>query len=93
MPIHVVAQRLGHDPAMLLRVYAHAGDGSQDVAAGLEGLLDGSPPELRVVPGRDEEPERFVTKTVTTRQVEQHPRRPDLPKRWHATVHAHKNRF
>jgi integrase len=57
MPIHVVAQRLGHDPAMLLRVYAHAGDGSQDVAAGLEGLLDGSPPELRVVPGRDEEPE------------------------------------
>jgi integrase len=57
MPIHVVPQRLGHDPAMLLRVYAHAGDGSQDVAAGLEGLLDGSPPELRVVPGRDEEPE------------------------------------
>jgi integrase len=63
MPIHVVAQRLGHDPAMLLRVYAHAGDDSQDVAAGLEGLLDGTEPRLRVVPGvdeRDGEPVAFA---------------------------------
>ena len=48
MPIHVVAARLGHDAGTLLRVYAHAGDDSQDAAADLEQLLR---PRLRVVPG------------------------------------------
>jgi hypothetical protein len=42
---------------MLLRVYAHAGDDSQDVAAGLEGLLDGERPPLRALPAIDDEPD------------------------------------
>jgi integrase len=57
MPIHVVAQRLGHNPSVLLNVYAHAGDESQDVAAGLEGLLDGERPPLRAVPDAGDEPD------------------------------------
>jgi integrase len=48
--IHDVAARLGHDPAVLLRVYAHHATDSQDSAAALESLLDGSRPPLRVVP-------------------------------------------
>lgn len=65
MPVHVVAQRLGHDPAMLLRVYAHAGDESQDVAAGLEGLLDGERPPLRAVPGTGDEPDEPEDEALT----------------------------
>jgi hypothetical protein len=42
--IHDVAARLGHDPAMLLRTYAHHGGDSQDSAAAMETLLDGSRP-------------------------------------------------
>jgi hypothetical protein len=37
----------------LLKVYAHAAAESQDVAAGLESLLDGGRPPLRVLPGAD----------------------------------------
>jgi integrase len=48
--VHDVAARLGHDPAVLLRTYAHHGGDSQDSAAALEALLDGSQPPLRVVP-------------------------------------------
>jgi integrase len=47
-----VAARLGHSPDVLLRVYAHHGDDSQDSAAALEGLL-GTRPALRVVPDDD----------------------------------------
>jgi len=65
-PVHVVAARLGHDPATLLRTYAHAKDGSQDRIEGMEALLDGTPPALRVLDGEDgsetgvEEPRRAV---------------------------------
>jgi integrase len=55
LPVHDVAARLGHDPAMLLRVYAHAGRDSQDSAAALESLLGGDRPALRVVSGEDDE--------------------------------------
>jgi integrase len=48
--IHDVAARLGHDPAVLLRTYAHHGSESQDSAAALESLLEGSWPPLRAVP-------------------------------------------
>jgi integrase len=47
--IHDVAARLGDDPALLLRVYAHHGRDSQDSAAALEHLLGGDRPALRVV--------------------------------------------
>jgi integrase len=58
MPVVAVAARLGHSPAVLLSTYARARDGSQDIAAGLEGLLDGEqPPALTVVPGADEDDE------------------------------------
>jgi integrase len=53
--VHSVAHRLGHDPSVLLRTYAHAGGVSQDSAAGLESLLSGSRPPLRVVPGEDDD--------------------------------------
>jgi integrase len=53
--IHDVAARLGHDPAVLLRIYAHHGGDSQDSAAALETLLDGERPALRVLPGEDDE--------------------------------------
>jgi integrase len=50
--IHDVAQRLGHDAAILMRRYAHAGADSQDRAAALESVLDEAPrPALRVVGG------------------------------------------
>jgi integrase len=55
--IHDVAARLGHDPAVLLRTYAHHGGDSQDSAAALEALLEGSRPPLRVLPGEGNEPE------------------------------------
>jgi hypothetical protein len=48
--IHDVAARLGHDPAVLLRTYAHHASDSQDSAAALEALLDGYRPPLRAVP-------------------------------------------
>jgi integrase len=48
--IHDVAARLGHDPTVLLRTYAHHGSESQDSAAALESLLGGSRPTLRAVP-------------------------------------------
>jgi Phage integrase family len=54
-PIHDVAARLGHDPAVLLRRYAHHGRDSQDGAAGFESLLDGERPPLRAVPGAVDE--------------------------------------
>ncbi len=65
LPVHQVAARLGHDPAMLLRVYSHAHDRSQDAAAALDGLLDGVAPTLRVVDPpapetADEEADRAV---------------------------------
>jgi integrase len=47
--IHDVAARLGDDPAILLRVYAHHGRDSQDRAAALESLLGGDRPALRAV--------------------------------------------
>jgi integrase len=47
--IHDVAARLGHDPAVLLRVYAHHATASQDSAAALESLLDGDRPALRAL--------------------------------------------
>ena len=92
MPIHVVAARLGHDPATLLRVYAQAGDDSQDAAAGLEGLLDGERPPLRVVPAVDDEADEpealtrterrgFVTTGVTAGPRGPRPCTPDLRKR------------
>jgi integrase len=58
--IHDVAARLGHDPSVLLRTYAHHGGDSQDSAAALETLLDGERPPLRVLPG-DEEPDNVET--------------------------------
>jgi integrase len=57
LPVHAVASRLGHDPAVLLRRYSHAVVDSQDAAAQLETLLDGEQPALRVVPGEDEQPD------------------------------------
>jgi integrase len=48
--VHDVAARLGHDPAVLLRRYAHHDTDSQDAAASMERLLVKSArPELRVV--------------------------------------------
>jgi hypothetical protein len=44
-----VAARMGHDPATMLRHYAHVGAGSQRLAAGLEVLLDGERPPLTVL--------------------------------------------
>ncbi len=41
VPLHIVARRMGHDPATMLRHYAHVAPGSQRVAAGLEALLSG----------------------------------------------------
>jgi integrase len=49
MPPHAVAARLGHSAATLMKIYAHTGDRSQDAAAALEGLLDKTRPDLRVV--------------------------------------------
>ena len=51
VPVHTVAARLGHDPAMLLRVYAHTDDSSQGHAAGLDVLLDGARPPLVALDG------------------------------------------
>jgi hypothetical protein len=50
-PVHAVGARCGHDPAVLLRVYAHAGPGSQDRVDAVEALLDGARPPLRVLDG------------------------------------------
>ena len=55
VPIHDVAARLGHDAAVLMRRYAHAGRDSQDRAAALESLLDEpSRARLTVVPDADD---------------------------------------
>ena len=51
VPLHVVAARMGHDPATMMRHYAHAAPGSQAAAAGLEALLKGARPPLRVLEG------------------------------------------
>lgn len=41
-PVNRVAQRLGHDPAMLLRVYAHVMDaGAAETAVAVGGMFDG----------------------------------------------------
>jgi integrase len=52
--VHDVAARLGHDPAVLLRTYAHAGGDSQDSAAALESLLGDGRPALRALPDVEE---------------------------------------
>jgi hypothetical protein len=59
IPLHVVAAMMGHDPATMLRHYAHVAPGSQRQAAGLEDLLDGEQPTLRAVPAEpvDETPD------------------------------------
>jgi integrase len=54
LAVHDVAARLGHDPAILLRRYAHHVSDNQDSAAALESLLDRSRPALRVVPDEEE---------------------------------------
>jgi hypothetical protein len=58
-PLHQVAARMGHDPATMLRHYAHVGAGSQRLAAGLEMLLDGERPPLTVLEdlGAEEAPD------------------------------------
>jgi integrase len=54
-PVHVVAARLGHDPATLLRVYAHADNASQDRIEVVEALLDGTTPPPVVLDSVDDD--------------------------------------
>lgn len=55
-PLHVVAQRMGHDVATMVSTYLHASEDSQDRIDVVEALLDGSRPPLMVLEGNAPEP-------------------------------------